>query len=248
MTNAMQKITTHHCRECGVQVSEDGFCAAHPKEIVDTILSVHPLRAAVEAAATALTVAQEALDAIAEPADDCAEGHRVSEAEDRLREAQLALVGSDCPRQWELREDGYLYDEVTADSAEEALAIVRDNVDRSNYSDCTGTLWIDVKVTCEETGESDSDNVTLEPDEPSCGDGEEHDWRSPIELVGGCEENPGVYGHGGGVIITEVCRHCCCKRVTDTWAQNRDTGEQGLESVSYEEDAYTADELARVEW
>ena len=46
----------------------------------------------------------------------------------------------------------------------------------------------------------------------------------------------------------EVCRHCGCKRTTDTWAQNRETGEQGLREVSYEENAFTAEELASAEW
>lgn len=251
MTQAAQpqQIITHHCRECGEHVSEDGFCAAHPKEVVDSVLStVHPLRAAVEEAEAALAVAQEALDAILEPADDCAEGHRVSEAEDRLRETQLALVGSGCPREWKLREGGYDYHTVTATSAEAALKIARDNVDRSYYPDCTGTLWIIVSVRCEETGETESGVATLDEDEPTCEAGHEHAWCSPHALVGGLEENPGVHGNGGGVIITEVCRHCGCKRTTDTWAQNPETGEQGLRSVEYEEDAYTAEELAAVEW
>ncbi len=213
-----------------------------------TASSPNPLRKAVESAQAELDLAQQALDVIPEPSDDCAEGYRVSAAEDCLREAQLALVGSSCPRQWELREGGYAYDTITANSPEEALGVARGNVARSNYPDCEGTVWIDVRVRCEETGESDSDSVTLEPDAPYCADDHEHDWCSPHALVGGLEENPGVHGHGGGVIITEVCRHCGCKRVTDTWAQNPVTGEQGLRSVSYEEEAYTAEELTRVEW
>lgn len=211
--------------------------------------TVHPLRAAVDAAQATLELAQQAFDAIPEPADDCPEGWRASEAEDRLREAQLALCGTDCPRVWELREGGYAYQMVTASSPEEALKVARNNVSRSNYSESEGTLWIDVKVRCDETGEEDSDSVTLEPDEPDCEDGEVHHWESPHCLVGGLTENPGVHGHGGGVIITEVCLKCGCKRVTDTWAQNRETGEQGLRSVSYEEDAYSSAELdeARLE-
>jgi hypothetical protein len=248
-TQAPLTMTTHHCRECGEEVRETGFCAAHPNEIVDTIVSVHPLRQAVVHAEQALAVAQEALDAIAEPADDCAEGHRVSECEDLLHAAQHKLTNSDCPRQWTLREGGYEYNTITASSTEEALEEARTNVDRSNYSDCTGTLWIDVRVDCEETGESDSDTVTLDEEEPDCEDGETHEWSSPHSLLGGLTENPGVYGHGGGVIIHEVCLTCGCKRTTDTWAQNRETGEQGLHSVSYEEDAYTSEELdaARLE-
>lgn len=245
-------VMTHHCRECGDEVGDEGFCSKHPNEIVDTIASVHPLRAAVAKAAVELQFARDSLEA-AEANDDLCDVDRgadvraweaaVSTFEETLETVQRALAGSDCPRKWELREGGYPYDTVTATSPEAALEVARGNVDRSNYSDCKGTLWIDVRVACEETGETDSDSVTLHEEEPDCADDEVHDWRSPHSLVGGLEENPGVHGHGGGVIITEVCRHCGCKRVTDTWAQNRDTGEQGLESVEYEEDAYTSEEL-----
>lgn len=78
----------------------------------------------------------------------------------------------------------------------------------------------------------DQYTVTREPDECGCS-GDEHDWRSPLSVVGGIAENPGVWGNGGGVIITEVCRHCGCYRVTDTWAQRPDNGMQGLTSVEY---------------
>jgi len=83
--------------------------------------------------------------------------------------------------------------------------------------------------------ERDSVTVALEPDEPDCADGADHDWRSPLSVVGGIAENPGVWGHGGGVIIREVCSRCGAYRVTDTWAQDRETGEQGLRSVRYED-------------
>ena len=46
-------------------------------------------------------------------------------------------------------------------------------------------------------------------------------------------ENPGVWGHGGGVIIEEHCTRCDATRTTDTWAQDGSTGQQGLTSVSY---------------
>ena len=42
-----------------------------------------------------------------------------------------------------------------------------------------------------------------------------------------------MQGHGGGVIIREVCAHCGAYQVTDTWAERSDTGEQGLRSVKY---------------
>lgn len=79
----------------------------------------------------------------------------------------------------------------------------------------------------------DIHTVAIDPNEPRCSE-EDHDWQRPHKIVGGIEDNPGVQGHGGGVYITEVCMHCGCKKVTDSWAQNPETGEQGLDSVSYE--------------
>lgn len=136
---------------------------------------------------------------------------------------------------WDLYEgSGYPYATITADSAEEALEEAKSNVDRSNYEGADGTLWIDVRVINQVTGEEATDTVTLDPDVPACADGHDHDWQSPCAVVGGIKDNPGVWGHGGGVIIREVCAHCGTYRVTDTWAQRMDTGEQGLTSVAYE--------------
>jgi len=77
--------------------------------------------------------------------------------------------------------------------------------------------------------------TTIEPPAPACEDGHSHDWQSPHSVLGGLRQNPGVWGKNGGVIIREVCAHCACYRVTDTWAQDRSTGEQGLTEVSYED-------------
>lgn len=129
--------------------------------------------------------------------------------------------------------DGGIELEIEANSAEEAA---REYVDGG---DCSETIWINVYVTpVDDSGEAIEDErermtITLDPDEPDCEDGEEHDWRSPYSVLGGIEENPGVWGHGGGVIIDEVCAHCGRYKTTDTWAQNPETGEQGLKSVAY---------------
>lgn len=69
---------------------------------------------------------------------------------------------------------------------------------------------------------------------PPCLDDREHDWQSPVEIVGGIDENPGVFGHGGGVVIYECCMVCGCGHKIDTWAQDPWTGEQGLRSETYE--------------
>ena len=133
-----------------------------------------------------------------------------------------------------------------ADSAQEAAQeYVDSGGDWGDPDDSTEWIYIDAWRSAREVDE-DGDlletmlyeqtvSVEVDPEEPACVDGHDHDWQSPYEVLGGCAENPGVWGHGGGVIIREVCRHCGRYRVTDTWSQDMSTGEQGLTSVSYED-------------
>lgn len=112
----------------------------------------------------------------------------------------------------------------------------RDVIDSVRESDWGEDAWrIHVAARCSVTGAIESYTVTLSPTVPACEDGHEHDWRSPYDLLGGLRENPGVVGHGAGVLSREVCAHCGVYQVTDTWAQDLATGEQGLHRVTYEE-------------
>lgn len=137
-------------------------------------------------------------------------------------------------------DDGNGEVEIEANSAEEAA---REYVDGGDWGLIERTTWINVYVT-DEDDERERVKVALHPPEPACVDGCNHDWDNPHELVGGCESNPGVWGHGGGVIINEACMRCGCKRTTNTWDYDRETGEQGLESVTYEEHAFEVSEVA----
>jgi hypothetical protein len=171
-------------------------------------------------------------------------------ADERALVARRAFQDSDEPREYTFRdEDGETETGVFAtytDAKDGARAWVR----RGQWDTTNGTTWVSVRIACETDpgydghGSEDEDRLTVnvDPVEPGCSE-RAHDWQSPVEIVGGIEENPGVVGHGGGVIISECCMHCGCKRTTDTWAQRRDTGEQGLTSVKYEEGGY-AEELA----
>ncbi len=139
------------------------------------------------------------------------------------------------PREyWDLYEEGHCYATVTAQDRDDALQQAIANVDRDNYLDAEGTIWIDVCVRNTLTGDEESGTVQLDEPEPDCVDSEEHDWQSPYSVVGGLRENPGVWGNGGGVIIKTVCAHCGMYRITNTWAQRHDTGEEGLTDVTYE--------------
>ena len=118
--------------------------------------------------------------------------------------------------------------DVVATSAADAA---REYVTGGNWT-ADETFWVRVYVTVEGADEEEVHTVAVDPEEPACS-GPEHDWQSPIEIVGGCRENPGVFGHGGGVLIHEVCACCGEHRHTDTWAQDSETGEQGLTSIRY---------------
>jgi hypothetical protein len=143
-------------------------------------------------------------------------------------------------------DDGNAEIEMEADSGGEAA---QEYVDGGEWGDRSETSWISVwawREGIDADGEfvavgRDKYKITLEAEEPECKDGFEHDWQSPLSIVGGCKENPGVYGSGGGVTIREVCLHCGCKKVTDTWAQDPTDGEQGLTSIDYTEREYESE-------
>jgi len=129
-----------------------------------------------------------------------------------------------------------------ADSLEEAREQAADWAGDGDYEEITSTFWVDWRLdqrVGEEWEPVAGGTVEFEPDEPIClSRDEDHDWQSPLEVVGGIRENPGVWGHGGGAVICECCMKCGAQRRTDTWAQRSDTGEQGLTSVSYEPAGY----------
>lgn len=122
--------------------------------------------------------------------------------------------------------------DIEADTPREAAQEYVDGAEWENAS----TMWHHIHV--REVGRPDDEgetfDITLPPPVPECC-GDAHDWQSPHDLLGGLKENPGVWGHGGGVKIREVCAHCGVYRVTDTWATDPETGQQGLESIEYQD-------------
>lgn len=70
---------------------------------------------------------------------------------------------------------------------------------------------------------------------PDCAEGKDHDWTAHKSIEGGLDDNPGVFGFHGGVIIKEHCRHCHSTITTNTWATNPHDGTQGHETVEYGE-------------
>lgn len=134
--------------------------------------------------------------------------------------------------QYEYCEDGYS-ETFEADSLDEAIEWAENKLRDGDWGTSPETMWVSAIVE-DEDGDRENVKVAIDPKEPVCPEGE-HDWQSPWDVVGGLEENPGVWGNGGGVVIREVCVHCGRYKRTDTWAQDPETGEQGLTSVSYPE-------------
>lgn len=165
----------------------------------------------------------------------------IADRDDRSSEIARKLCAKIEAYPYECIDNGYIYDTIWASDLKSAIKAARDDLDgNTGYDAEDGTLWLEYYVRAvvpDEYGdfEHDSFEIELHPDEPACAEGHEHDWRSPYSVLGGLEENPGVWGNGGGAIIKQVCAHCGAYMITDTWAQNPSTGEQGLTSVSYED-------------
>lgn len=160
------------------------------------------------------------------------------------QEAAAEAASADVPRPWTVSDrDSGVTDDLGVFTEADAREAAGDWVRDGSYDASTGTLWIDVRIACAITGEEARVTVTIDPDEPDCAAGKDHDWQSPHKLVGGSPENPGVWAKTGGILVTEVCIHCGTARVTDTWAQRHDTGEEGFTSIRYEEHRF-AEEIA----
>jgi hypothetical protein len=133
-------------------------------------------------------------------------------------------------------------EKITAASLNEARQQAEEWARQGDYNldDGDETIWVRVYILNEDGENVESVKVAIDPPAPKCVDGQRdsHDWQSPHEIVGGIAENPGVWGHGGGVTVTECCVRCGCGRETDTWAQDMTDGEQGLRSVRFEPGAY----------
>lgn len=89
------------------------------------------------------------------------------------------------------------------------------------------TVWVDTLVIRHRRGGQreaiDTVTTEIQPEAPKCSAPSGHEWREVS-----------VRGHGGGVAIACECTTCGLSMRVDTWAQRPDTGEQGLESISYE--------------
>lgn len=138
--------------------------------------------------------------------------------------------------------DGEYEVELEASSAKQAA---RFYVDGGEWGEHAKTTWVKVYVLADGALEDEEVKVPIHPSEPPCLDEEGHQWETPFSIVGGTEEQPGVFGHGGGVHMIEVCMRCACGRHTKTWDNDPQDGEEGVRSLEYRRGEY-AEKLAAI--
>lgn len=130
---------------------------------------------------------------------------------------------------YNIMEEGYTFNQVEANSAEEALNKAEELVGTPDYSlynidnyPARITWWA---VAVENDEDRAHRDYYIDAVEPVCLE-DEHNWRERE-----CR------GQGGGVLVTEVCKHCGWTRYTDTWHQDpRDGSVWGCDYVYYEKE------------
>jgi hypothetical protein len=139
-------------------------------------------------------------------------------------EARDAYARSDEPRTYDLGDDGGWHETIEC-TPSEIEDHCRDFTREGSWGqdEVRATIFAHGYYRDTLTRETGSVRVCFPARVPPCADGHEHDWYEA-----------GVVGNGGGVIVTEHCEHCGWAKTTDTWGQDRSTGEQGLRIVSYE--------------
>lgn len=132
-------------------------------------------------------------------------------------------------------------EDIYAESLEDAIEQGREWIEAGDWEQGNDeeTLACEVgEIVRDENGDIDADATwdadrhdcsgTLPAnDAPECidGDCDGHDWQSPYSVLGGCKENPGVWGGGHGqVMIKTVCACCGMYRTADYGATSSSNG------------------------
>jgi|GEM_PF-5876403 len=160
---------------------------------------------------------------------------------DRLRdEARAAWLASDEPRAWRVADDqaSWMVEGLAPSDIEERLEDEAAQYDRDDPREPM-LYSLDAAPIDPVTGEADRRegmgvSGCLDGEEPDCVDGEEHDWCSPLSVLGGLRENPGVWGRGAGIVSRYVCGNCGAYQVHETARQDPCTGTYHA-ATSYED-------------
>lgn len=131
------------------------------------------------------------------------------------------------------------------DSVEEALEKAKEWAVEGDWDSDLETFWVELDLIAYDENynivQVITEQIPLHPEDPFCMEDEAgvHEWTDDHSIVGGIEENPGVWGNGGGVFIQRACKKCGMLFEENTWATNPNTGEQGLYARKYVPRYYT---------
>lgn len=149
------------------------------------------------------------------------QGHWISENEDQKKVMRDFLVSSltiELPRRFKVKTDNCdeIFESEDMDSAKEWA---EDWLSDGEYGDkpCyVNASVVELDEDDEEIGFQEDIEFEWEGNvvTPDCDHEDGHDWQEPYEVVGGCKENPGVFGLSGAQIkSTSVCSRCGMYRV-----------------------------------
>ena len=143
-------------------------------------------------------------------------------------------------QQYRISEDSGASKIIEADSLDDVLDMAQDWSADGVYDErvMVSVQAVELDDDGDPTGPTAHGEVAAGPEpkpEPSeCGaDDDDHDWQSPIELVGGCRENPGVFSTGTRFDFYAVCARCGMRKHSWDQGSQRNPGDLS-EGVEYE--------------
>ena len=145
------------------------------------------------------------------------------------------LLSNRCNQTYIMREmDTDATEKITATSLDEAKQKLKEWAADADWCESEATVYVDYALLNDEGQTLYEHTYRTDPTPPSCvEDQEEHDFVATVEIEGGLVENPGVWGHQGGITISTHCVHdgCNIHKTVDTWADDGHGGH--CETVQY---------------
>jgi hypothetical protein len=158
-----------------------------------------------------------------------------------LAQDRRSIVGSvateDDLQSWEVRRNGSVTGWIVARSVSMALIVVRDSFPKTRVeagiAETNETVFVELSVSCSKTGESGSTSIAFHPAEPTCLSGRRHSWTVRDETDPFDQTPGGMMETREGVLVTEVCCHCGCYKVTDAFEKRADHLHARATTLSY---------------
>lgn len=124
----------------------------------------------------------------------------------------------------------------SAESMEDAIEYVTELWQEGSWDEkCLVEVRVERLGWADEVLETESVEIECgdDPKAPDCKDGQEHEWHTPHNVLGGLEENPGVWSAGGtSMVFKSVCKHCGCVKTEFFCGTQRNPGQ--CDTIEYD--------------